>query len=118
MKKESYQTGVEGERIALEHLRKKGMVLLESRYRAAGGEVDLILKDRDIIVFAEVKYRPEDRAGFGLYAIDRNKRKRISRAATVWLMKNRPAGAAARFDVVEITADGVLHIPNAFPGER
>lgn len=115
--KESYQTGVRGERLAAEYLLKKGMTLLESRYRAAGGEIDLILRDREVIVFAEVKYRPSEKAGFGLFAIDRSKRKRLTRAASVYLMKYFPAGAAARFDVIEISADGILHIPNAFPAE-
>ena len=113
--KATYETGLRGEAEAERYLTGKGMKCLDRRYRACGGEIDLIMAEHDIIVFVEVKYRPEGAAGSGLMAIDRNKCRRLSRAAFAYLTKNGLNGHPARFDVVEISRGGILHIPNAFP---
>ncbi len=115
--KATYETGVQGELIAEEYLTKKGMICLERRYREKCGEIDLIMKDGEAIVFTEVKARFSAARGTGLMAVTPGKQKRIARAAMLYLMKHKAVRSAVRFDVVEINREGIIHIPNAFqPG--
>ena len=116
--KMTYQTGVIGEQAAAEWLKEKaGMKILESRYRNKAGEIDLIMLDRDTVVFVEVKTRLHAARGSGLLAVDRRKQQRITRAAVLYLISKGWQNKAARFDIAEVTNDGVLYVPNAFqPG--
>lgn len=112
--KQTYETGFFGENAAAEYLREKGMILLAHRYRAKPGEIDLIMKDGDTVVFVEVKTRLTGEAGWGLSAVNAAKQRRITRAATVWMMENHCMNALVRFDLVEVHGSEILHIPNAF----
>ena len=116
--KMTYTTGLLGEDIAAEWLEEHyGMKLLESRFRTKAGEVDLIMLDGEYIVFVEVKTRTSGKPGSGLYAVDRRKQQRITRAAILYLMQNNMMNHASRFDVIEVRNDEFLYIPNAFqPG--
>ena len=109
-----YTSGLRGEAQAEAYLEARGMTCLERRYRAADGELDLIMEDGETVVFVEVKYRPQSRAGEGLRAVTPNKRQRMIHAALAYLTEKQTLDRPARFDAVEITRDGVLHIPNAF----
>ena len=112
-----YQTGLNGEDFALQYLLHKGMLLLAKRYRASDGEIDLIMQDGHFLVFVEVKYRPRGRRGDGLLSISPGKQRRILHATTVYYSKLQDFSLQPRFDVVEITADGLCHLPDAFrPG--
>ena len=104
--------------MAEDYLCRQGMVILARRYRAGDGEIDLILQDGECIVFAEVKYRPHGNAGSGLNAITSAKKRRMLNAALHYIVDNGLNDHAARFDAVEITRDGILHIPNAFSSPR
>ena len=116
-KKEQYQKGLTGESEAEKYLASLGMTCLETRFRAEDGEIDLIMLDRGMIVFVEVKYRPGSPAGAGLLAVTPNKQRRMTRAAAAYLAQREEMDMPARFDVVEITKAGILHVPNAFqPG--
>ena len=116
--KKTYQTGLYGEQLAsgwLENQEK--MHLLESRYRTKAGEIDLIMTDGDTVVFVEVKTRLNTVPGTGLLAVDKKKQQRIARAAYIFLNQKRWLHRLVRFDVVEVSADKILHIKNAFqPG--
>ncbi len=116
--KATYQTGVHGEEIAEEYLTKKGMTVLERRYKEKCGEIDLIMQDGKFLVFVEVKSRFSDGPpGMGLMAVTPAKQRRIAKAAMMYLMKQKATKSPCRFDVVEVNREGVLHIPNAFqPG--
>lgn len=115
--KETYSTGVRGEETAENYLEGLGMKCIEKRYRSKCGEIDLVLLDGDTLVFAEVKARLTAPEGAGLNAVDRRKQTRIARTASYYLMTHRLSGHPVRFDVVEISQDGILHIPDAFqPG--
>ncbi len=116
--KATYQTDIQGEQMAEDYLTARGMRCLERRYREKCGEIDLIMRDGDTVVFVEVKSRfSSGQAGSGMLAVTPAKQRRIARAATLYLMRNPAAGRGVRFDVVEVNRDGVLHIPNAFqPG--
>ena len=114
----TYETGLLGEEIAAQWLEEHyGMRLLESRYKTKAGEIDLIMLDRDTVVFVEVKTRMTSLPGTGIAAVNQQKQRRISRAATLYLMRREWLGKAVRFDVMEVHPDDMLYIPNAFqPG--
>ncbi|MBR4458804.1 MAG: YraN family protein [Clostridia bacterium] len=117
MNPQRYEKGLAGEEMALRLLLAKGMTELARRFRAGDGEVDLVLADGATVVFAEVKYRPSGRRGDGLMAVTPSKQRRMTHAAQAFLIGHDLTDRPVRFDVVEITAEGALHIPNAFwPG--
>jgi putative endonuclease len=95
-----------GERLALEHYERLGLVLLERNYRTPIGEVDLVVCDERVTIFAEVKTR---RAGGldPLLAITALKRRRMRAVAAAWLADHptRPRSATLRIDVVAIVVD-------------
>ena len=116
--KQTYETGLKGEETAENHLREtRGMTCLQRRYRSKCGEIDLIMREGETIVFVEVKTRLTASLGAGMMSINAAKQKRIARAAAVYLAATRQTGHPVRFDVVEISRNGILHIPDAFqPG--
>ena len=100
-----YDAGIQGEQEAENALTRQGMTLRTRRYRAEDGET---------IVFVEVKARPQSRAGQGMLAVTPAKQRRICHAAMHYLLENDCMDVPARFDVVEITRDGLIHVKNAF----
>lgn len=116
--KQTYETGLKGEETAEQYLRKnRNMICLERRFRNRCGEIDLIMQDGETIVFVEVKTRMTGGPGTGMTAVNAAKQRRISQAAMLYLMTSRRMERPVRFDVVEITPDSVIHVPNAFqPG--
>ena len=109
-----YDSGVQGEKLAEDWLVQQGMKPVARRYRGQDGEIDLIMLDADTIVFIEVKYRPGARKGDGLLAVTPAKQRRMTHATLAFLLEREWMERAVRFDVIEITKDGILHIPNAF----
>lgn len=110
-----YDAGVQGEMLAENWLVQQGMKPAARRYRGQDGEIDLIMIDGNTVVFVEVKCRPSARRGDGLIAVTPAKQRRITHAALAFLVEREWMERSVRFDVVEITKDGILHIPNAFP---
>ena len=82
--------------------------------RYLDGEIDLICRDGDTIVFLEVKARPEGRLGKGIAAVHADKRRRIRAAANVYLKHMHLKDAACRFDILEFTRAGAVYMENAF----
>jgi len=109
-----HQAGLSGEAAAEAYLAGKGMTCLERRFRAMDGELDLIMQEGETIVFVEVKSRPSGRHGEGLMAVTPAKQRRMVHAAGAYLMERELFGSPIRFDVVELSADGLYHLPNAF----
>jgi len=109
----AYRKGLAGESRAAEYLQKRGMVLLEKRYRSPFGEIDLVMRDGETLVFVEVKARGTGRRGTGLMAVGRRKQAKLVKTALQYLGQ-RGWGGPVRFDTVELTADGIQHIVNAF----
>ncbi len=107
--------GREGEARAAEYLRKKRYELIGANYHCPFGEIDLIAKKREMVVFVEVKLRKNDRFLSGADAVTFSKREKLRRAAACWLA-DRDCEAPARFDIIEIyTQTGrINHIENAF----
>lgn len=104
----SHQRGLEGERLAADHLKRLGLKLIATRYRAAGGEIDLIARDGGQLCFIEVKHRPQARLGEGLSLVDQDKRRRMRAAARAWI-KAHPLEKRWRFDSIEITRAGIWY---------
>lgn len=109
-----YESGLTGEARAEEYLCRQGMTILARRFRGNDGEIDLIMQDDEVLVFVEVKSRPTARAGTGLRAVTPAKQRRMTHAALTFLTERGLLDRQVRFDVVELTHDGILHIPNAF----
>ena len=109
-----YDTGLSGEQQAEEYLLARGYETVCRRWRAEDGEIDLIMRDGSCLVFVEVKNRPRGFAGDGMAAVTPAKRRRMAHAALAFLAQREYQGCAARFDVVEITRDGLRHVQDAF----
>lgn len=107
-----FEIGLRGENQAAAYLKKQGMRILERRFRTPHGEIDLIARDKDTLVFVEVKTRPDSAEGMGLLAVDAKKRGHLRYAAQYYLQSH--PWEQVRFDVIEISAEGLRHIKNAF----
>lgn len=111
-----------GERMAEEFLRLRGFEILDRNVRSGRGEIDLIARESDTVVFVEVKLRTGSDPSAALAAVNWKKRLDVERAATRWLQSRGLTDRPVRFDVIGITwgADGsrlrVEHVRNAFPG--
>lgn len=92
------KVGEQAERIAATYLQRKGLALVDANYRCRWGEIDLVLRDRGIMVFVEVKLRRSKSFGGAAYSIGLRKQARIIAAARHYLagVKEMPC----RFDVV------------------
>jgi putative endonuclease len=94
-------TGIVWEDAALAHLRAAGLVPITRNFHCRFGEIDLILRDSDSIVFTEVRYRNENACGDGIASVGAAKRSKLIRAAQIWLQQNpRYAAQPCRFDVI------------------
>jgi len=108
--------GARYEDIALAHLERAGLALIARNYTCRYGEIDLVMRDRDVIVFVEVRYRSAGRFGDGVDSITASKRTKLVRAAGAFLAEHpRLAAAACRFDVLAIgDASAIDWRQNAF----
>lgn len=100
-------------------LKKRGWILLEKNFRCKCGEIDLILKDGEYLVFAEVKYRKKTVSGYGQEAVGKKKQSRILKTA-LWYLKlhHYPDDTPCRFDVISFLGNTIQIIENAFEYER
>jgi len=115
----AYAKGVMGETAAAAHLTRQGMQLLARRYRSPYGEIDLVLLDGNVVVFAEVKTRERGNAVSAQSAVTPLKQKRLIQTARCYLGEHpEHAARMLRFDVVTVSQDGVFHLANAFQGSE
>ncbi|MFP4079254.1 MAG: YraN family protein [Ectothiorhodospira sp.] len=106
--------GDRAEARARAHLESRGLRFLHAQYRCKAGEIDLVMEDREVLVFVEVRQRRSNRFGGALASIDARKQRRILAAAAHYLQAHGQ-GRRARLDVVVMEADDHLRwIPNAF----
>ena len=100
-------TGIQWENIALKYAQDAGLQLLARNFHCRHGEIDLILRDRDSIVFVEVRYRGDDTRGGGTASVGAAKRGKLVRAAQVWLQAHpQHAALPCRFDVIGCCGTG------------
>ncbi len=98
---------------ACEYLRSLGYLIVARNWRWPGGEVDIVARDRDTLVFVEVKARSTARFGHPAEAVDQRKQRRLIAAARAFL--GRDLGKVpVRFDVVAILGDEIRHLRGAF----
>lgn len=103
--------GLWGENAAAFYLKRRGWKVLRRNFRApGGGEVDLVCRDRDTLVFAEVKTRRNEEMGRPLDAVDREKQRLIRRGALHWLRLLDMPDITFRFDVIEVLATEPVEI--------
>lgn len=108
--------GAREETLALRYLEARGLSLIERNVRARGGELDLVMRDRDALVIVEVRKRSHTGFGSAAESVDARKRARIVLAAQT-LLAQRPelARLPARFDVIALdAADRIEWIQAAF----
>ena len=106
--------GSQYECMAAEYLEKQGVVILEKNYQARQGEIDLIGKDRDYLIFVEVKYRRNADSGVPAEAVTLQKQRHIRMTAQYYLYSRRYGDIPCRFDVVSILAQEIQWIKDAF----
>lgn len=112
-----------GEDLAHRFLRRQGLTIVARNFhqRAGRGELDIVARDRGVLVFVEVKTRATAAFGSPARAVDRDKEKDLRRAAHEYLRRAGADPQLARFDLVNIVLSeppAIEWIPDAFPLSR
>jgi putative endonuclease len=94
--------GAYGERVAERYLVDDGLTVLDRNWRCAAGELDLVLRDGDTLVFCEVKTRSGTAYGHPLEAVGAVKTERLVRLADAWIEAHEVVAPDVRFDVVAV----------------
>jgi len=94
--------GQSGEDLACTELERRGYAILARRYRSRFGEIDVVARDDQTIVFVEVKARAGDEFGGGAAAVTPWKQRRIAQMAVDYLSRNALHDQPCRFDVVTV----------------
>jgi putative endonuclease len=117
----SKKLGEEGEKLAADLLSKKGYEILKRNYRFGKGEIDIVAEDKekDFLVFVEVKTRRNLEYGEPEYAITKSKIRQLKKLAAAYLSENEIEDKDCRFDVVAILFQGkrkpiINHYEEAF----
>lgn len=116
----AHQRGELGERTAKKHLQAQGLKYLTANFRSERGEIDLIFRDKDCLVFVEVKARSSEDWVRPAASVNARKRKLLSQTALDYLKLIKNPEIKIRFDIVEVLlkegeATEVRHLPNTFP---
>lgn len=97
------QQGQIAENEACKFLQQNGLKLVEKNYRCRTGEIDLIMQDKEELVFVEVRYRTKSDYGSALDSVDQNKIQKVISAASHYVSKHQP-DLPMRFDVIGFDA--------------
>ena len=116
---EHLRRGKLGERAAKKHLQQRGLKFLTANFRSERGEIDLVFRDDDCLVFTEVKTRSSEDWTRPAAAVNARKRRLLSQTALDYLKRLKQPPVKIRFDVVEVLLHGgavreVRHLPNTF----
>jgi putative endonuclease len=112
-----------GETAAKKHLKRSGLKFLTQNFRSDRGELDLVFREDDCLVFVEVKTRSSEEWTRPAAAVNKERRGRLTRAALDYLRLLKNPQVKIRFDIVEVLLENgsvreVRHLPNTFPMER
>ncbi len=111
----SVEKGRAGEDTAASYLKKIGFKIIQRNFRWYGNEIDIIARDKDYIVFIEVKASSSQDYDHPLMWISESKQKRIIRASEGFLTLNKISVHPVRFDILAIDVTGsISHIKDAF----
>jgi putative endonuclease len=106
------EQGQRWEQVARDYLERRGLRLVEANFRCKGGEIDLVMRDGDELVFVEVRQRADRRHGGAAASITPAKLRRLARAAQYYLLRF-PHTPPCRFDVVAIDGGQLDWLRNA-----
>ena len=114
--------GKKGEAVARAFLERGGVRILAANYTCAAGEIDLIGREREAILFIEVKTRTSEAFGPPQLAVHQRKQRQIVRTAQWFLAEQRMPEVACRFDVLAVTLMSdepprIQWVRDAFPAE-
>lgn len=112
--------GSDAELLALRYLEQRGLLCLERNYRCKLGEIDIIMKQQDTLIFVEVRYRKQSAFGSAAESVTTTKQRKLIRAAQHYLQTHRLFDSPCRFDVLAIggeSSEQIDWIPNAFQQE-
>ena len=115
--KNSKLSGARAEHLAVYFLVKKGYEIVHKNYHSRYGEIDIIARKCDYIIFAEVKYRKNDLHSTPSMAVNFRKQEKIKKTALQYIEQNDITDKDFRFDIIEITGTHefkINHIENAF----
>lgn len=114
------QIGAQAEQIALDYLLKQGLTFIKRNFHSRFGEIDLIMKQQDLIIFIEVRCRNQRRYIDAIETVDFYKQQKIIKTAKFFLCQEKWANYYSyRFDVLSIngrsdTMDNIIWVPHAF----
>lgn len=112
--------GDKGEEFAANYLKQLGYAIVTTKYRVKTGEIDIIAKDKDCLVFVEVKTRRSAAYGLPSEAVNYRKQQKIINTALCFLNQRKISDNACRFDILEVYLGRETikcnHIINAFGG--
>lgn len=112
--------GKQSEQLAAAYLVQNGLTIVESNFHCRFGEIDIIAKDAEVIIFVEVKYRNDISYGGAISAISPSKQKKIKKSARIYLQQHalNEYNTACRFDVIamqgQLNAPDITWLTNAF----
>lgn len=113
-----WELGKYGEEKAVEYLEKQGYEIIARNFRSARGEIDIIARDEDFIIFIEVKLRRSQKYGPPQSAVDYRKQEKIKKVTEYFLLKQGLRNERIRFDVISIEIEAgkvkLKHFKNAF----
>jgi putative endonuclease len=120
---EHLRRGALGERAAKRHLQQQGLKFLAANYRSHHGEIDLVFRQADCLVFVEVKTRSSEDWTRPAAAVNARKKRLLSQTALDYLRLLKQPEVKIRFDIVEVLLDAgrvreIRHLPNAFTLSR
>lgn len=112
-----------GERAARKYLKRQGLKFLAANFRSARGEIDLVFRDGDCLVFVEVKTRSSENWVRPAAAVNARKRRLLSQTALDYLRLLDNPPVKIRFDIVEVLLEQgrvreVRHLPNTFAMQK
>lgn len=114
----AHQRGAAAEAAAAAFLERQGLSLVARNFRTRFGEIDLIMQDRNTVVFVEVRARARADFGSALESVTARKQQHLRAAAEAWLARHGDCKKACRFDIVALEGHGpsatVDWRPNAF----
>ena len=120
MTRQRQSIGRHGEELAQKYLRQKHYKIVEKNFRCKSGELDIIAKEKNVVVFVEVRTKTSTRYGPAYNSVTYSKQKQVKRVAQFYISKYNLVNTQFRFDVIGITLTPQTgeyhldHIQNAF----
>ncbi len=105
------EIGDKGEELAVRHLKRRGYKIMTRNFSVHGiGEIDIVARDGGYLCFVEVRFRSRSDFGTPAQTVTAEKRRRIIRAAQIYMQNNGLMGENARFDIAEVYGDGRVEL--------